>query len=170
LKTIKTAILISLAICFLSTNAMAALVQDYFDLKKDGTTYDQLTHSQGLTTGPLSLDGLGLMDGDLLQIKASFTGTQSGEIWTLSADGKDLGVLNAWKGTAPFTSQVFSLVPYDSSLGSITLSLVSSGKKPDTGMKIDYFEISKVSSVPAPAAFWLFGSGLLGLAMFKRSR
>lgn len=31
-----------------------------------------------------------------------------------------------------------------------------------------YFDNVKISSVPSPAAFWLFGSGLVGLATFRK--
>ncbi len=169
MKILKTAIFTCLTLCFISTGAMATIVKNYSNLTSNGTTYDQLTHKNGLTD-TVSLSGLGLTAGDALEITASFTGTQAGEIWSLYTGEKKVGDLNPWSGTDPFTSQVFTLLPYNFSLDSITLGLVSSGKKPDAGMKIDYFEISKVSSVPAPAAFWLFGSGLLGLAMFKRNR
>jgi hypothetical protein len=79
------------------------------------------------------------------------------------------------KGSSQYVTNVSNSVNYPSFFatidkGSLVLWLDDSGNTVDRDFSDMGIRISAVSAVPIPAAGWLFGSGLVGLAMVARRR
>jgi hypothetical protein len=59
---------------------------------------------------------------------------------------------------------------FNSSVGLTSLSLGVNGSFPDSTSTAYFDNLSVVSSVPVPAAIWLFGTALIGLVGFSKRR
>jgi hypothetical protein len=79
--------------------------------------------------------------------------------------GNSLGVINAFDSTAGLTLSFAA-----SGIHSITLTQSSASGSVDGTIGFDDLSFNTVTAVPIPAAVWLFGSGLLGLAGVSRKR
>lgn len=178
MKLLKTAVLTFLTLCFFSTSAMAAVVyyMDYAgdEKKNESITYEKLKgNSSGLDI--VGLDSQDFSAGDELVVTMSYY-LDSGDSWSLYAGGDEPYGLDPSEGTEStdgFVTQSFSIfIDADDVTNGLDLSLrySGSGNGKKEKLKIDYIEISSISSVPTPASFLLFGSGLLGLIVFKRNR
>jgi hypothetical protein len=100
-------------------------------------------------------------------VSATFDGTASGQI-----------PLSAFEG-----GSVSILVEFVSNVGDFDFGGGTSSRNPlfnidslhpvvgDTGLSLTYtYDSTEVSSTPLPAAIWLFGSGVAGLAVVSRRR
>ena len=69
--------------------------------------------------------------------------------------------------TDPFLGQVLTQADFTSIIGKLDFTLANSG---DGLWLPGSADVQMVSSVPVPAAFWLFGSGLVGLIGFAKRK
>ncbi|MEJ2687196.1 MAG: hypothetical protein P8124_08290 [Gammaproteobacteria bacterium] len=131
-----------------------------------GTLFDQ-TDSQGVT---VSLDSTSAYGG------APLSGTANAITGTLNLDLSSLYATVSYPGTLSYSGSIWSPTSsirqnaYDASTGAFTYGWENTSTATVNGIPtpvtydITLHGSGTVSTVPVPAAVWLFGSGLLGLA------
>ena len=127
-----------------------------------------------LTTMDIRLDRSGSGPDDF-EIRASLNGGTAVSLLTHDYNDSDLGVnftnvaLNTFTGLVQGDSLVFTLAAFNSESTQGTFDLETITFPGGTDSLTIYGEVS-ANAVPLPAAAWLFGTAVLGLAGFARRR
>lgn len=128
-----------------------------------------LTHSpkNALALGPLEKHYMQLVGGGLFNLESAYFGVTH-------PSGNNGFTVEAWRSS----SKLFSRNIYDIGQSATLISfgwndidrVILSANMYSSGFNVVDDITYSVASVPIPAAFWLFGSGLIGMLGFMRRR
>jgi hypothetical protein len=141
----------------------------------------ELTFSGSDWGNEIKDDGTGSGTGSFLGINWTLSAnTGTTDSWTLSISDPNsnlpanVDVLAALKGSNKWAAYLFTNQTFATegpTNGSFKIAFTNNGGNiPDLSHMSIYLRESAITPVPVPAATWLFGSGLLGLAGFTRKR